>query len=483
MLPTTKSVLALLLTLLAPCVPAAEPIYFRSDFGVPRDAGSKLPVDLNDTNVLVWRTPLDSGHSTPIHHGGQIFLTTSQVKDNRMATVAVDAATGHVLWAEPVEVPKIEEYHPEEGNAAMATPATDGERLYAFFGSYGLICYDLKTHKKIWEHRVGPFRDEYGAASSPVLLDGKVILNEDHDIDSFLIAFDSATGRVLWKTPRPDAVRSYATPAVWSNDGRKELLVAGALELAGYDPENGQKLWWLNGLARIVIPTPLPSRNTIYMASWAPGGDASQRLTLDKWDRATEKWDRNKDQRLTREEIPDREVLNRFFRMDLNQDGSLDESEWNRHAEVFQRAQNALLAVKPHGRGQQTDGAVAWKYSRGVPYVASPMLHNGIVWMVKDGGLVTKLDALTGDAFEQERLGATGNYYASPVAAGGNVYFASEPGVVSVVADQREWRLLGSRKFDEKIYATPLVLGDRLYIRTERALYCFSLARTTSPRS
>jgi outer membrane protein assembly factor BamB len=210
----------------------------------------------------------------------------------------------------------------------------------------------------------------------------------------------------------------------------------------------------------------------IYVACWAPGGDAGRRISLQSWNQALEAWDTNKDGRLSRSEVRDGEVTSRFFRMDLNQDSFLDKSEWEHHAEVFARAENVLLALKPQGRGDLTRSAVVWKYQRGIPYVASPVVHDGILWMVKDGGLVTKL-TLDGRVLQQERLGATGNYFSSPVAADGKVYFASESGVASVVADQQDWKLLSSRKFGEKIYATPLAVGGRLYIRTEKALYCF----------
>jgi outer membrane protein assembly factor BamB len=110
---------------------------------------------------------------------------------------------------------------------------------------------------------------------------------------------------------------------------------------------------------------------------------------------------------------------------------------------------------------------------RGIPYVASPVLHKGVLWMVKDGGLVTKLAADTGEVLQQERLGVSGNYYSSPVAADGKVFFASESGVVTTVADEKDWRIISSHKFGEKIHATPLVVKQRIYIRTEKALYCF----------
>ena len=450
------------------------PKYFRSDEGVAGPPTGSLPENFDQPGVLRWRTPLDPGHSTPIVWRDRIFLTTWRAESNELATVALDAKTGRQLWRRAIPVARVEQTHPI-GSPATATPACDGTRLFVFFGSHGLIAYDLDGSQK-WERRLGPFQDEYGAGSSPILVGGRVILNQDHDRDNFLAAFDCATGRTVWTNARPDAVRSYSTPAVWSHNGRKELLVAGALELAGYDPASGERLWWVNGLARIVIPTPVPAGELVYMASWAPGGDMGRRLALDSWSVALTKWDRNHDGKLARAEIDDREVLDRFYRMDLDQNGFLDEKEWNRHAEVFRRAQNAILALKPPlARGELPESALVWKYQRGIPYVSTPLLDNGIIWMVKDGGIVTKLDAANGQLLQEERLPGVGGYYASPVAGDGKVYFASEQGVASVVANEHDWRVISSHEFHEKLYATPAIDSGRVFIRSEQALYCFQL--------
>jgi outer membrane protein assembly factor BamB len=132
-----------------------------------------------------------------------------------------------------------------------------------------------------------------------------------------------------------------------------------------------------------------------------------------------------------------------------------------------------LLALKPSGKGELSDGALVWKYARGIPYVATPLLDQGILWMVKDGGIATKLDAASGELLQEERLPGLGGYYASPVTGDGKVYFASEQGVVSVLANQKEWKVISSRNFHEKIYATPCIGRGRIYLRTDKALYCF----------
>jgi outer membrane protein assembly factor BamB len=449
--------------------------YFHSDHGLADASCGALPSQFDAPEALRWRVPLDPGHATPILSGGKIFLTAYHEDSRELTVLALDAITGRILWRNGVTVSQVERTHPL-GSPATATPACDGRRVFVFFGSYGLLAFDL-TGKKLWEFKAGPFQDEYGAGSSPILCDGKIILNQDHDVDSYLIAIDASTGKPLWKTPRPDAVRSYSTPVVWSQNGRPELLVAGALELAAYDPADGARVWWINGLARIVIPTPVPLGDMVYMASWAPGGDPSSRIKLPDWPVALSKWDTNHDGKLSRAEIKDPEVLDRFYRMDLNQDGLLDQHEWEHHAEIFRQAQNSLLAIKPSGVGELASGAIVWKHTRGVPYVATPVIDHGILYMVKEGGIVTKLDVASGQLLQEERVGGLGNYFASPVAGDGKVYFSSEPGTVSVLASQPEWKVISTHEFHERIYATPTFGARCVYIRTEQALYCFQAAQ------
>ena len=437
---------------------------------------------------------MDPGHGTPVIAGGRMFLPTFQPDTKGLALVALDCGDGHLLWREPLQAERLEDYHRTMGNPAQASAATDGERVYAFFGSYGLICFDLNG-KRVWEYRPGPFRDEYGSGSSPVVVDGRVILLQDHDVGSFVMALDAKTGKALWHVARLDAVRSYATPAVWTRAGKRELLVAGALELAGYDLGTGEKTWWVRGLARIVIPTPVPVGDTVYMASWAPGGDPGKRIAFDPWPAALAKWDKDANGKLSRAEVDNPEILDRFYRMDLDQSGDLDKAEWERHAEVFRQAQNAVLAIRPGeaARGELPATSVIWKHMRGVPYVPSPLVVMmtegerkedgvgagvgagvGVYWMVKDGGIVTKLDAASGELLQEERLAGQGNYYASPVCGDGKVYFVSEQGVVTVMAATREWKVLASHNLKERVYATPVISGGRsLYIRTERAVYRF----------
>src|SRR5205823_4732927 len=147
---------------------------------------------------------------------------------------------------------------------------------------------------------------------------------------------DAKTGETLWKTPRDGFTRSYSTPVVWTAGKQRQLVVAGALQLAGYDLETGRPLWIQDGLARIVNTTPTQANGLLFVATWSPGGDSDSRLAMEPWPTAVSKWDKNNDGKLTREEVNNPEVLDRFYRIDLNQDKGLDEAEWKKYARVFE---------------------------------------------------------------------------------------------------------------------------------------------------
>ena len=390
-----------------------------------------------------------------------------------MATVALDRETGNQLWKQVAPTTRIEQVH-RVGSPASSTPACDGQRVYVFFGSYGLLCYDLDGDL-VWSKPMEPFQDEFGSSSSPILIGDKVILNEDHDINNFLIAINKYDGQTVWQVSRDEFTRGYSTPTIWNADGTSQIVVAGALQLAAYDVDTGEKLWWVDGLARIVNPVPVVQEDRIFVSTWSPGGDLGERVSMEPWAEATAKFDQNGDRQITRDELSaDSPVVPRFFRIDLNQDNGIDQAEWEKHAAVFDRAQNATLAIRPHGKGDITATAVLWTESEGAPYVASPLLHNNALFLSKDGGILTTLDAESGKLIKRGRLKGRGAYYSSPVTGDGKVYVASEGGVLSVATDEGKWSVLSTRDFGERIYATPVIRDGKVYVRTEAALYCFA---------
>lgn len=445
---------------------ADEPAYFRHDGGVAAEDSRTLPSDLSKANA-VWRTELPPGHSTPIIAGERIFLTGHD--ETGLLTICLDHASGKEQWRQAIGVETLEKFHPEGSPAAASVAVQDG-RVFAFFGSYGLVCYDLDG-KPLWSRKLGPFRDEFGSASSPILADGKVILCEDHDLDSYLLAVSQETGETVWQTSREGFTRSYATPVVWNVNGKPQLVVAGSLQLVGYDLQDGRQLWARDGFARIVNTSPTVAGDKLFVATWSPGGDTDARIAMEPWDVALGMWDADKDGRLQKAELPAGEVQSRFFRIDLDGSNSLEQAEWQKYADIFTRAQNTLVALEPGADGAAP--TTKWEYSRGLPYVASPLVYRGHVVLVKDGGVVTVLDAESGKLKKQARSRGEGNYYASPVAGDGKIFVASGGGTVTVFEAGPPLAIGESFDFGERIAATPVINGNRLLVRTAAALYAF----------
>ena len=223
---------------------------------------------------------MPAGHSTPCVVGERVFVTTFDGK--QLATVALDAGR----WQETVEASRPGQSASKSTIPPAARPPPRRPATASACSSSSAAtacCATTWTASSLWSQPLGPFQDEFGSASSPILADGKLLLNEDHDIDSFLLAVDPASGHTLWKTPRDGFTRSYATPVIWSPGGRPQLVVAGALELAGYDLDSGRQLWRMEGLARIVNTTPVVNGERLYVATWSPGGDTDARIAMEPW--------------------------------------------------------------------------------------------------------------------------------------------------------------------------------------------------------
>lgn len=460
--------LSTLVMLLMTNLSADDVVWFRHDHGVVD--GAPLPSTF-DSEELVWRTPLVSGISSPCIHGDRIFLSTFRKDSEELATVCLDRKTGRLLWSKKAPAEQIEPVHPV-GSPAASTPACDGKHVYSFFGSYGLLCYTVNG-ELVWKKPMGPFQDEFGAGSSPILVDDMVILNEDHDTNCFLIALDKETGDTRWRITRDGFTRSYSTPILVEKDNQRSLVVAGSLRLTGYDVATGKVQWWVRGLSRIVDPTPVLANGRIFIATQTAGGDATNRISMEPFDEALTTYDRNSDSHVGKDELPEGPVLTRFFRIDLDQDQKLSRSEWDYHTKVFELAQNQALSIKPGGTGDITESGITWKYRRGLPTVPSSVVYRDVMYMVKDSGIVTSLDASNGELLQQGRSRGRGNYYASLMAGDGKVFLASERGVITVLEAGRKWSVLGSHDFKERILATPAIRDGRIYVRTDAALYCF----------
>ncbi len=430
------------------------------------------PVHFGPSSHVVWKVAVPAGNASPIVTGGSLFLTAFE--EGSLLTLCVDRGSGRELWRARVGVGKLEEVHRSLGSPASSTPVTDGERVYVHFGSFGMLAYDL-AGREVWRRPMALTQTEYGASSSPVLAGGFVVQLLDQDGGSHIVALDRRSGEVAWRVERPEMRRGFGTPIVWSHDGLTDLVVPGTIWLKGMDPATGAERWRVSGLARITCTSPATGDGMLFTASWTTGGDrAADRVTMPDFDAYREEHDSNKDGKFSLPELPEGPVRQRFKHLDGNRDGFITRDEWESMAEIFQRVENQAFAVKPDGRGGLSDGGVLWRVKKGLPYVASPVYYRGRFYMVKNGGMLTCVDPSAGRAvYQEERLGAVGDYYASLVAAGGRIYAVSQPGVVTVVKAGDSFEVLAKSEFGETLQATPAVVGDVLYVRTATTLFAF----------
>lgn len=452
-----------------PCSAAHWP-QFRGPEGLGIAEGKEPPVHFGPGSNVWWKAELPAGHSSPCIWNERIFLTGHDGK--KLERMGLDGRTGMVRWREAVPAGKIEPAHRISGPAS-STAVTDGERVYFYFGSFGLLACDWNGGE-VWRLPLPAPMVEFGTGTSPVLSGDRLFLVNDGDEGSFLVAVDKRTGRQLWRVERPEFRRGFSTPAVWRHDGVEELVVPGSIWLASYNLADGSERWRYSGTSRVANSTPVFGDGLIFNSSWNIGGDEGERVTMEPFEEFAKAHDRNGDGKLTREEIPAGPVRDRFSQIDLNKDGLATAAEWQNMREMFASAENAVIALRPGGRGDITKSHVAWKSKRSLPYVSSPLFHRGRLYTVKNGGLFSCYDAKTGRViYQDERLDAPGDYYSSAVAAGEKIYLASQNGVVSVIKAGDALEIVGRNDLKEQIFATPAIVDGVLYLRTAKALYAF----------
>ncbi|MBP90759.1 MAG: pyrrolo-quinoline quinone [Planctomycetaceae bacterium] len=442
---------------------------FRGVNGSARSASTKKLPSVLAPNENVWKTPLPPGHSSPIAFGNHIFLTA--VRDDKLFTIGLDRASGKIIWEAESPHAGLEQIH-RIGSHAQATPATDGERVVSFFGSSGLFCYSTDG-KSLWALPMGPFNNDFGAAISPIIVDDFVILCQDHDTDSFLMAINKRTGQTVWKTDRSEFPRNYCTPVIVEVDGKKQIVVAATLRVVGYDFNTGEELWTVRGIARAACSSPgLAADGTIFVASYAGSGE---RIVVEPFVVAARTRDKNNNGTLEESELEENGAIQRrFSQVDRDKTGSITGDEYEYFRGLFEKTRNVVVAIKPGGLVDVTQSRVVWEFTKFVPFIASPLYANGTVFLMKDGGILTSVDAKTGAAIKTKRLWANGGYYSSPVAGDAKVYLLNQKGELTVVTASAEWEVLSKADFGEEAYATPAIVDGHIYLRTVGHLYCFS---------
>ncbi len=406
-----------------------------SSAGVVEDV--VLPDSWSTTENVAWTVEIPGrGWSSPIVWGERIFLTSAvseadaeapkkglylggnrdkpSEKPHRWMVYCIDLATGKILWERLAHagVPR----HPLhiKNTYASETPVTDGQRVYAYFGNVGLYCYGMDG-EPLWSKDLGSLKIRYnwGTAASPVLYEDKLFVQNDNDEQSFLVALDKKMGEQIWRVER-DEKSNWATPYIWRNDQRTELITCGTGKVRSYDLD-GRLLWELGGMSNIVIPTPLAEHGLLYVTSGYVGDKKRPLFAI---------------------------------RPGAQGDISLKDD-------------------------QSSNQYIAWYQKQGGPYNPSPIVYGDYLYVLYDRGLLSCYDARTGDeVYSQQRIAAGARAFtASPWANDGKLFCLSEDGDTFVIQAGPEFKLLGRNALDEMCMATPAAVRGSLIIRTLTKLY------------
>jgi outer membrane protein assembly factor BamB len=437
--------------------------------GVSKDG--KPPVHFGASSNVLWKAPVPPGVSSPCVVNGRVFVTGFE--DGKLLTLGFDARTGKALWKQAAPAEKIEPTH-KAGSPASATPASDGQRVYSYFGSYGVIAYDFDG-KEQWRKPLEIGMVINGSGTSPAILKERLLINCDQqEGKAFVVALDSKSGKEIWRAPRPEFPSSYTTPVLWSRDGRDEVILVGSVRTVAYDLNDGRELWSVRGTEGIsVAPTPVIGDGQLVVMSRAFAGSriptSSEFLAQN---------DKDGDGRISRGEAPGYlRDHGGFVATDRDKDGYLSPAEWDTMRDLIGRGEHGIFGVRAPGKndkGDLTDTHVMWKHKKGAAAVASPLLYHGRIYVVQDGGRVSCYEEKSGKIlFEQERLNADGEYFASPVAANGRIYFASSKGVVTAIRASDTLHVETRNDVGEPILGTPAIVGPDLFVRAANHLWAF----------
>lgn len=380
-----------------------------------------------------WKSPVEGrGSATPIVWGQQVFVASAEKTDRqasreerpnprpgvqqrttapthfyRFLVTSYDRATGKVVWRKVATEAVPHEGHHESHSYAAGSPATDGERLYVSFGSFGIFCFDLNG-TLLWERQLGRLttRLGWGEAVTAVVSRGHLLLNWDQEFDSALYCLETQTGRTKWKADRDEA-STWTTPLVTGFGGKVQVILNGTTRVRSHDLETGRVIWSCGGMTVNPIPSVLRYGDAVIAVSGYRGGEAVS--------------------------IP------------LSSDGDL-------------------------GAG----GRVNWRHQAGTPYVPSPILVGDHLYFTgANANVLTVLDAATGKPVRAaERLPDVRQFYASPIFAGGRLYFTDRDGVTVVLKPGTRLEVVATNKLDDPVDASPVAVENQLFLRGEKFLYC-----------
>jgi len=444
---------------------------FRGNNGCGVASSKAIPESLDPEETALWRVEVPSGYSSPIVAGERVFLTG--VDGEKLITLGLDRHSGDELWRREID---FDGRKVGMNSSATPSPVTDGERVYVLFQAFGLAAYDVKGNE-LWQQKIGPFDIPHGMATSPVLHGDVLVQVVDQDSGSYVAAYDKLTGKERWKVERQGVTHSYATPAIYApKEGPAQVIVSGALQIKSYSVADGKLLWWVDGSAWQSKCVPVVVGDRCFVNAYMPSSSEIGLPSLQSSfaDELAER-DTDEDGQIGRDEWAGDMIQQVWFIFDLDGDEELGEADWE-FMKAAGRSVGGLFSIDLTGEGDVTESHVEWRFGdrRGLPDCPTPLVMDGLLYVVKEGGLFTAIDAGSGEMVKQERIGSSDDYYASPVAGAGRIVTASLGGQLSVIEAGRAWRVLSVSDLEEKVWSTPAIADGQVFVRSQEALWCFA---------
>ncbi len=431
----TLAVTAILALMNVEPIEANWPQLHGSSAGVSEDGD--LPSEWSTTENVAWTVEIPGrGWSSPIIWGGRIFVTSAigssnaetpkkglylggnrdnpSDKTHLWMVYCIDFDTGKILWEKLAHeaVPKHSLHI--KNSYASETPVTDGERVYAYFGNVGLFCYDMDG-KELWSKKFGTYktRHNWGTAASPVLYKDWIFIVNDNEEQSFAVALGKITGAQMWRIER-DEKSNWATPYIWDNEKRTELVTSGTGKVRSYNL-NGEFLWEMGGMSSIVIPTPFAKHGLLYVTSGYVGDKKRP-----------------------------------IFAIRPGAEGDITLEE-----------------------GRSSNEFIAWSRKQGGPYNPTPIVYGKYLYVLYDRGTFSCYEAETGrEIYSRQRIDPRARAFtASPVANHGRIFCLSEDGDTFVIQTGPQFKVLNKNTLDEMCMATPAIHRGSLVIRTMSKLF------------
>lgn len=389
---------------------AQEWTRFRGPNGTGVSETKGIPLTWTEKDFR-WRVEIPGqGHSQPVIWGEKIFVQSASKDEGKERMLyCLNKADGKELWSKKLTLPT---HKPGNKNSgfANASPAVDADRVYACFVSADQFIVMALDHagKELWKENLGPFKSQHGHGASPMIYENKLIVANDQDGPSFIVAFDLKTGKTVWKCPRRGVEQNtaYGTPQILERKGQPPLLLTTSFAhgISALDPKTGTMLWEAKVFDKRSVSSPTVVGDLVFGSCGSGGGG------------------------------------------------------------------NFVAAVKLGGKGDVTATHLAYTIRKAAPYVPTPLTLGDRLYLVSDDGIASAVEAATGRIIWSERIGS--GFFSSPVLIDGKIYIPSTGGEMVVFATGDEFKVLARNPLSEGSDSTPCVDGDRLYVKTFSHLVC-----------